>query len=103
MTNKIALIGAGVMGGAIGTRLLETGNQLFVSDPNDHKVARLTDLGAVAANGASDAASQADFVILSLNSSAVVESVVFGENGICTQAKSGGASKTKQIGNIFIF
>ena len=89
MTNKVALIGAGVMGGAIGTRLLETANQLFVSDPNDHKIARLTDLGAVAASSAADAASQADFVILSLNSSAIVESVVFGENGICTQAKSG--------------
>jgi 2-hydroxy-3-oxopropionate reductase len=89
MTNKVALIGAGVMGGAIGTRLLETGNQLFVSDPNDYKIARLTALGAIEASNAAEAASEADFIILSLNSSAVVESVVFGDNGISTRAKSG--------------
>jgi 2-hydroxy-3-oxopropionate reductase len=32
MNEKIALIGAGAMGGAIGTRLLETGNSLTVFD-----------------------------------------------------------------------
>ena len=32
MSEKIALIGAGAMGGAIGTRLLETGNTLHVFD-----------------------------------------------------------------------
>lgn len=89
MTNKVALIGAGVMGGAIGTRLLETDNQLFVSDPNEDKVAVLTALGAIAVGSAGEAASNADFVILSLNSSKVVEAVVFGENGISSQAKKG--------------
>ncbi|WP_219988735.1 NAD(P)-dependent oxidoreductase [Leucothrix pacifica] len=89
MTSKVALIGAGVMGGAIGTRLLETGNQLAVSDPNPPKVAVLTDLGATAASSAADAASQADFVFLSLNSANIVEKAVFGENGVAAGAKQG--------------
>ncbi len=49
MTNKVALIGAGVMGQAISTRLLETGNSLTVFDRNPPKVAKLTALGATAA------------------------------------------------------
>ncbi|PWQ93974.1 NAD(P)-dependent oxidoreductase [Leucothrix arctica] len=89
MTNKVALIGAGVMGGAIGTRLLETGNSLAVSDPSEEKVAVLTALGATAATSAADAAADADFVILSLNASKVVEHVVFGENGVSSTAKNG--------------
>ena len=89
MTSKVALIGAGVMGGAIGTRLLEVGNQLAVSDPNPPKVAVLTDLGATAASSAADASSQADFVFLSLNSANIVEKAVFGENGVAAGAKQG--------------
>ena len=44
--NKVALIGAGAMGGAIGTRLIETGNQLTVFDLDAEKVAAPTSLGA---------------------------------------------------------
>lgn len=89
MTNKIALIGAGVMGGAIGTRLLETGNSLSVFDLDKEKVAELTALGAIAASTASEAAADVDFVILSLNSSTVVELAVFGKNGVSSLAKNG--------------
>ena len=89
MTNKVALIGAGVMGGAIGTRLLEMGNALTVSDPNPEKVAVLTALGAHTADGAREAASEADFVFLSLNSAEIVEKVVFGKDGVAESAKQG--------------
>ena len=44
MSNKIALIGAGVMGQAIGTRLLETGNSLCVFDRNQPKMERKAQL-----------------------------------------------------------
>ncbi|MBM7323269.1 NAD(P)-binding domain-containing protein, partial [Agrobacterium sp. S2] len=55
--NKVALIGAGAMGGAIGTRLIETGNQLTVFDLDAEKVAALTSLGAQSASTAAEAAS----------------------------------------------
>ncbi|MDS7595100.1 NAD(P)-dependent oxidoreductase [Agrobacterium tumefaciens] len=88
-TSKVALIGAGAMGGAIGTRLVETGNHLTVFDLDIEKVAALTALGAHAARTAADAAAAADCVILSLNSPKIVRIAVFGENGVAAGAKPG--------------
>lgn len=89
MTNKVALIGAGAMGGAIGTRLVETGNQLCVFDLDADKVKALVDLGASSAATAAEAASRSDVVILSLNSPAIVRRAVFGETGVAAGAKPG--------------
>lgn len=89
MSRTIALIGAGAMGGAIGTRFLETGNSLTVFDLDPAKVAVLEAKGAVAAVSAAAAASSADCVILSLNSPAIVRAAVFGPNGVAEGAKPG--------------
>lgn len=48
MTNNVALIGAGAMGGAIGERLLATGNRLAVFDLDKVKVEALVAKGATA-------------------------------------------------------
>lgn len=87
--NKVALIGAGAMGGAIGTRLIETGNQLTVFDLDAEKVAALTGLGAQSASTAAKAASVSDVVILSLNSPKIVRIAVFGKDGVAAGAKPG--------------
>lgn len=87
--NKVALIGAGAMGGAIGTRLIETGNQLTVFDMDAEKVAALTNLGAQSAGTAAEAASVSDVVILSLNSPKIVRIAVFGKDGVAAGAKPG--------------
>ncbi len=89
MSNRVALIGAGAMGGAIGRRLLETGNRLTVFDPHPEKVAALAELGAQAAATAADAAAQSDFVILSLNSPVIVRAAVFGAGGVAEGARPG--------------
>ena len=89
MTEKVALIGAGAMGGAIGTRLLETGNRLAVFDLDPEKVADLVARGAVAASSAAEAAAQSDYVITSLNSPEIVRRAVFGEAGVVESAKPG--------------
>ena len=47
MSEKIALIGAGAMGGAIGTRFLKTGNSLKVFDLDAERVAALVAKGAL--------------------------------------------------------
>lgn len=86
---KVALIGAGAMGGAIGTRLIETGNQLTVFDLDAEKVAALTSLGAQSASTAAEAASISDVVILSLNSPKIVRIAVFGKDGVAAGAKPG--------------
>ncbi|THK33800.1 NAD(P)-dependent oxidoreductase [Ensifer sp. MPMI2T] len=89
MTNKVALIGAGAMGGAIGTRLVEAGNQLTVFDLDPTKVQELVDKGARAAASAAEAAAASDAVILSLNSPKIVHIAVFGETGVAKGAKPG--------------
>jgi 2-hydroxy-3-oxopropionate reductase len=89
MTEQIALIGAGAMGGAIGTRLLETGNSLHVFDLDPARVAELVAKGGVAASSAGEAASQADYVITSLNSARIVELAAFGDAGIAEGARAG--------------
>lgn len=89
MSRNIALIGAGAMGGAIGTRLLETGNTLTVFDLDPDKVAALVSLGASAADSAAQAAAGADAVITSLNASKIVGLAAFGAGGISEGAAPG--------------
>ncbi|MCU0901462.1 MAG: NAD(P)-dependent oxidoreductase [Cypionkella sp.] len=89
MTDSIALIGAGAMGGAIGARLVATGTPLVVFDLDPAKVAALTTLGATAASTAAEAAAQATAVILSLNAPHIVRAAVFGPNGVAAGARPG--------------
>ncbi|MFQ1701136.1 NAD(P)-dependent oxidoreductase [Loktanella agnita] len=89
MTQKVALIGAGAMGGAIGQRLAKTGNQLMVFDLDAGKVAELVGHGAIAASSAAEAAAASDYVITSLNAPRIVDLAVFGEGGVAEGAKPG--------------
>lgn len=89
MTQQVALIGAGAMGGAIGARLLETGTRLTVFDLDPDKVAALVDKGATAATSAAKAAAEAQTVITSLNASKIVGLAAFGKDGISEGAAPG--------------
>ena len=89
MSLKIALIGAGAMGGAIGTRLAQTGQTLHVFDLDKDKVAELVAQGAIAAASAAEAAAQSDYVVTSLNAPRIVDSAVFGKDGVAEGAKPG--------------
>jgi len=89
MSNRVALIGAGAMGGAIGTRLAGTGNHLTVFDPSPEKRQVLVDRGAYAASSAAEAAAGSDYVILSLNAPAIVRKAVFGQTGVAEGARPG--------------
>lgn len=89
MTVKVALIGAGAMGGAIGTRLAQTDNQVSVFDLDGEKVAELVAHGAVAAASAAEAAAASDYVITSLNAARIVDISVFGKGGVAEGATPG--------------
>ncbi len=89
MSERIGLVGAGAMGGAIGTRLLDTGNALTVFDLDPEKVAALVEKGAVAASSSAEAAAGNSFVITSLNASRIVEIAAFGAGGIVEGAATG--------------
>ena len=83
---RVAVIGAGVMGSAIARRLLDCGHAVRVFDLDAAKVAALAQHGAQAAADAAASAAASDFVITSLNSAAVVEHVLFGEGGVAAAA-----------------
>lgn len=89
MNEKVALIGAGAMGGAIGTRLAETGQTLSVFDLDPAKLAPLVERGARAAASAAEAAAVSDYVIVSLNAPKIVEAAVFGAGGVADGARAG--------------
>ncbi len=86
MSLNIAMIGAGIMGSAIATRLLECGHKLYVFDLDNGKVAALVNKGAVAADTVSAATALADYVVLSLNHADIVRIAVFGADGIAASA-----------------
>jgi len=86
---KVALIGCGVMGNAIGSRLLSAGHKLIAFDLDQAKLAQLEAKGALPATSGSDAAARADSVILSLNSARIVRDAVFGKNGVAEGAHEG--------------
>ena len=89
MSLNVALIGAGAMGGAIGTRIAQTGQNLTVFDPDPEKVAQLVAHGAKAAGSAAEAAAASDYVIISLNAPRIVDSAAFGKGGVAEGAKPG--------------
>ncbi|WP_321927484.1 NAD(P)-dependent oxidoreductase [Paraburkholderia guartelaensis] len=83
---KAAIIGVGVMGSAIASRLLDVGVQLQVFDPVPGKAEPLVERGATAAASPGEATAGAEFVITSLNNANTVEQAVFGEEGIALAA-----------------
>lgn len=89
MSKRIALIGAGAMGGAIGARLVKTGTTLQVFDLDPVKVAALVDLGATSAPSAAAAGQGVQAVILSLNAAHIVRAAVFGPGGVVEGAAPG--------------
>jgi 2-hydroxy-3-oxopropionate reductase len=78
---EVGVIGLGVMGSAIGRRLLETGRPILVHDVRSEAMAEFAALPAATAATPKEVAA-AGVVVLSLNTTALVEHVVFGPNGL---------------------
>ena len=88
----VGVIGNGVMGSAISTRLLEQGHVVYVRDPEHSKMQQLETLGARTTSSAAELTGQCERVITSLNQASIVESVVFDDDGIAA-----GASREKLL------
>jgi 3-hydroxyisobutyrate dehydrogenase len=89
MELPVAVIGVGMMGGRMSRRLLAAGHQVTVCDPSPDLVTALRAEGAKVASSAAEAAREADVVILSLPTPAIVESVVAGDDGVLQGARAG--------------
>lgn len=83
MVADVGIVGLGVMGSAILTRLLETGHRVQAFDVSDDAVSRAVTAGASAASSPLEAA-RPGVVILSLPNAAIVETAAFGSAGVAT-------------------
>lgn len=85
----IGFIGLGLMGGNMVENLQKRGYHLNVMDLNANAVATCVARGAQAFDTGKALAEHSDIVMLCLTTSAVVESVVYGEHGILAGIKPG--------------
>lgn len=85
----IGFIGLGLMGGNMVENLQKKGYELTVMDLNKDAVAACVARGASTANSVKELAASVDIVMLCLTTSAIVEKVVYGEDGILEGIKEG--------------
>ncbi|KAF1778979.1 3-hydroxyisobutyrate dehydrogenase, NAD-binding domain [Phytophthora cactorum] len=79
---RVGFIGLGQMGGRMADNLRKHGHKLVVCDPVPANVQRQVDQGAKAAANAREVAEQCDTIITMLPSTATVECVYLGEDGV---------------------
>ena len=84
---KIGFIGLGNMGAALAMRLLDPG--LMVYDPDQTVMKPFVDGGAIVAADLVAMAKQCDIIFACLPTSAVTESVLFGDDGMSGHMKAG--------------
>lgn len=103
----IGFIGLGLMGGNMVENLQKRGYQLNVMDLNKDAVATCVARGAKSVSSAKELAATSDIVMLCLTTSAVVEKLVYGDDGILAGIKEGSVlidfgtsipSSTRKIG-----
>ena len=85
--SKLGFIGLGNMGAALAMRLLAP--NLMVFDPNPAHMAPFIDGGAMAGADATMIAEECDVIFACLPTSAVTETVLFGDNGMAGHMKPG--------------
>lgn len=108
---KVGIIGTGMLGKAVSTRLLKCGYELTVYNRTKKKAEALKDLGALVAYTPKEVAMASDLVITIVKDAEAVESVAFGQNGIIQGKHNGltvadmstiGPTSTKEIAKRFL-
>ena len=89
MTPRVGLIGLGEMGKWMAINMVKAGFPLTVYDTRPEPVETLVENGATFAGNPAEVARNADCVFLSLPNTAIVEDVIFGENGLVNGLPSG--------------
>jgi len=79
---NVGIIGTGLLGKAIATRLFNTGHNVIAYNRTVEKAEPLKKLGAKIANSPKNVASESELVITIVKDAPAVESVSFGANGI---------------------
>ncbi len=85
---KVGFIGLGNMGKPLADRLL-INNELFVYDLDQKKLEYFTNKGAISCSTPSELASTTSIIFLCLPTSAIVDKVINGENGLIKSSTKG--------------
>lgn len=85
----IGFIGLGLMGGNMAQCLLDNGFQLHVMGRNKEAIAATTSRGAIEVRTPKELAESSDIIMLCVTTSEVVESLIYGDEGILAGAKDG--------------
>ncbi len=85
----IGFIGLGLMGGNMAECLQNNGYDLVVMGRNKQAVAAITERGATEVTTPKELAEASDIVMLCVTTSEVVESLIFGDDGILAGIKEG--------------
>ena len=93
----IGFIGLGLMGGNMVENLQKRGYQLTVLDLNKTAVSACVARGANVATSAKKLAATSDIIMLCLTTSAVVESLVYADDGILAGIKPGRKCRCQQM------
>jgi 3-hydroxyisobutyrate dehydrogenase len=88
-TTRVALVGLGNMGRAIGERVLDAGYRLHVFNRTPGRDAELVDRGASPLGSPAEALGAADVCLVSLADDDAVEEVAFGPQGLFADAPRG--------------
>lgn len=86
---SIGIIGTGMLGTAVGVRLINCGHDLFAYNRTLAKTADLESHGAVICDTPRDVAGHSDMIITVVTDAAAVREVSFGRNGICQGIRQG--------------
>ena len=87
---KVGFIGLGNMGRPMASNLVRKGARVTVHDVNPAPVGALVGLGATPANTVADVAKASDIVFTMLPTTAVVEAVIGGPDGVVAHLPRGG-------------
>ncbi|MDI1495245.1 MAG: 3-hydroxyisobutyrate dehydrogenase [Cenarchaeum symbiont of Oopsacas minuta] len=79
---KVGIIGTGMLGSAVGMRLIAKGAKLTVYNRTTSKTRNLSDAGAIIADNPASAASGCDIVITCVTDASALDEICFGSNGI---------------------
>lgn len=85
---KIGFIGLGIMGRPMAKHLVQAGHDVMVSDLNQTLVDELVEMGASSGTYA-EMGKTCDLVMMILPNASIVQSVIFGENGLADNMKEG--------------
>lgn len=89
MTEKVGLIGPGIMGQPMGMNLINAGYSLWVFSRTPERAQPLVDAGATRCDTPKSVAEQADITISIVSDTPDVEAVVLDENGVLEGASAG--------------